>query len=155
MKLSISKDLSENDDLETLREILTSKHEVELTFYDTSIDGKFEGSDVIPVDFEDRKMVHVLALKLAVSKSCQASLFIPKHVTPLTGMVDELLTPIVNDENISATHSDYSVDGIQIIQNSPIAFCRRLEPGVENQYDLQQTKGIVHYVPLSLYNVKS
>lgn len=157
MKLSICKELSEGDSIESLLEVLNpvSPYEVSITFYDTSLNGEFEGDNVISVDFEDRNTVSTLALQRAVDQGCEASIFIPKNCTPFVDMVDSLFFPMINDSNITATYSDYSVNGLLVLQNNPISFCRRLEPGVENLYDLQQTKGIVKYIPLSLYNVKS
>ena len=157
MKLSISKELSEDEDVDALREIINQKssYEVSISLFDTSLDNKFVDKDTINVGFEDRKTVRALAIKEAVDNKCDAFLFIPKNCTPFAGMVETLFVPMSKDENIYITHSDFSVDGITVIQNLPICFCRRLEPDVDDLYDIHKTKGIVKYIPLSLYNVKS
>jgi len=157
MKLSISKELSEDEDVDALREIINQKssYEVSISLFDTSLDNKFANKSAINVGFEDRKQVRALAIKEAVDNKCDAFLFIPKNCTPFTDMVEELFSPMSQDENIYITHSDFSVDGITVIQNLPICFCRRLEPDVDDLYDIYKTKGIVKYIPLSLYNVRS
>jgi hypothetical protein len=157
MKLSISKELSEDEDVDALREVLNQKssYEVSISLFDTSLDNKFVDKDTINVGFEDRKQVRALAIKEAVDNNCQAFLFLPKNCTPFAGMVETLFAPMSKDDNISVTHSDYSIDGITMIQNPPVCFCRRLESEVDDLYDIHKTKGIVKYIPLSLYNVKS
>jgi hypothetical protein len=156
MKLSISKELSEDEDVDALLEVLNSQNsdEVSVTLFDTSLDNKFADKGAVNVGFEDRKTVRGLAIKEAVDKQCQAFLFIPKNCTPFVGMVETLFAPMSKDENITITHSDFSVDGVIVIQNPPICFCRRLESEVDDLYDINKTKGIVQYIPLSLYNVK-
>lgn len=157
MKLSISKELSEDEDVDALREILNqnTSYEVSISLFDTSLDNKFADKDTVNVGFEDRKTVRALAIKEAVDNKCDAFLFIPKNCTPFVGMVETLFTPMSKDKNISITHSDFSVDGVTVIQNPPFCFCRRLESEIEDLYDINKTKGIVKYIPLSLYNVKS
>ena len=152
MKLLISKELS-TDNIDEMLEVLKSELDTEIIFFDTSLSKEFADTGAIRVDYEDRKSVPSLALQEAVARDCQASLFIPKSCEPKSGLIDELFQPLSDDHNIMATHSDYSLDGTNIIQNRPLVLCRRLEPNIENLYDLQQTKGIVKYIPLSLYNV--
>lgn len=152
MKLLISKELA-TDNIDKMLEVLKSELDTEVIFFDASLNKDFVDTGAINVDYEDRNNVPVLALKEAVARDCQASLFIPKNCEPKQGLVDELLQPLIDDNNITATYSDYSLDGTNVLQAQPIIFCRRLEPDIENLYDLQQTKGIVKYIPLSLYNV--
>ena len=47
----------------------------------------------------------------------------------------------MQDPNIDATYSDYSVDGIPMIQNKPIVICRRARQDggeIGDMYDLDK-----------------
>jgi hypothetical protein len=41
-----------------------------------------------------------------------------------------------------------------MVQNTPVVICRRIE-NCEDLYDLSKCEGIVKYIPLDLYNVKT
>jgi len=153
MKLLIAKELEDNNTNELL-EVFKSEYETEVVFFDTSLDNRFVDTGAIAVDYEDRKQLPSLSLKESMSKSCEAFIFFPKNCDPKSGVIDKLFKPIVEDKNVTVTHSDYSIDDVIVIKSRPVCFCRRIEPDVGDQYDLEQTKGIVKYIPLSLYNVR-
>ena len=152
MKLLIAKELS-CDNIEKMLTLFENRFDTEYAFFDTSLNKDYSNSGAIGVDYEDRNKVHIIAVKEAISRDCQAVLFFPKNCEPKAGIVDELFQSLVDDNNITITYSDYSFNDIEMIQGKPIVICRRLEPDVEDLYDLQKTKGIVKYIPMSLYNV--
>lgn len=156
MKLSVSKELSEDEDVDELLNILNPKKsdEVFISLFDTSLGNKFAEKGVINVGFEDRLNVKSLAIQEAINNQCNAFLFIPKNCVPIQGMVNALVEPMDKDDNVSVTYSDFCVDGVVMIQSMPICFCRRLEPNIDDLYDISKTKGIIKYIPISLYNVK-
>jgi len=153
MKLLIAKELEE-DNTAQLLEVFKSEYETEVIFFDTSLDNTFINTGAIAVDYEDRKKLPYLSLQESASRACEVFIFFPKNCDPQRGMIDKLLKPIVEDVNITAVYSDYSIDDVVVVKNQPVCFCRRIEPDVGDQYDLEKTKGIVKYIPLSLYNVR-
>jgi len=153
MKLLIAKELEEDNTVQLL-EVFKSEYETEVIFFDTSLDNVFINTGAIAVDYEDRGKLPSLSLQESASRSCGAFIFFPKNCDPQPGIIDKLLKPIVEDANITAVYSDHSIDNVVVIKNKPICFCRRIEPDAGDHYDLEKTKGIVKYIPLSLYNVR-
>ena len=116
-------------------------------------EGSYEEDDFsfIGLDFEERNEALNISVKAAVEKQCDAILFFNKQCFPKTDVVDKLFSPM-EDSNIFATISDYTIDDVLMVQNNPVVTCRRLEK-TDNLFDLTKCQGIVKYIPLDLYHV--
>ena len=162
MKILVSKDFGadkvSNDTIEEFMEATkTAFDKVTLLFDNGShnAEGSYSEDDCsfIGLDFEERNEAFNIAVKTAIEKQCIAILFFNKQCFPKKDVVDKLFSPM-KDSNIFATISDYTVDDILMVQNNPIVTCRRLEK-TDDLFDLSKCQGIVKYIPLDLYHVKT
>ena len=107
----------------------------------------------IGLDFEDRNEALNISVNKAMQEKYDALIFFNRNAFPKEDIVNKLFSPM-EDPNIFATFSDYTIDDMLMIQNNPIVICRRLENS-EDLYDLSKCEGIVKYIPLNLYNVNT
>ena len=107
----------------------------------------------IGLDFEDRNEALNISVNKAMQDKCDALIFFNKNTFPKEDIVNKLFSPL-EDPNIFATFSDYTIDNILMIHNNPTVICRRLENS-EDLHDLSKCEGIVKYIPLNLYNVNT
>ena len=161
MKLLIAKETTESRSDEFVNEFLEntkSQFDTEIIFFDVSLNkepkdlqGKFA---VVDVDYEDRNNINLMAMSAAFKNQFDAVLFFDKRCSPGNSIVDKLFEHM-EDTNIDATYSDYSVDGVPMIQNKPVVICRRARQTDNDMYDLEKCEGIVKYIPLNLYDIKT
>ena len=162
MKVLVAKDFGEdkpsNDTINEFMEATSSALDKITLFFnrgshnsdDQHPDGNFS---FIGLDFEERNEALSIAVKTAVQQKCEAIMFFNRESFPKKDIVNKLASPL-EDKNIFATVSDYTIDDTLMIQNKPVVICRRIE-NCENLYDLSKCEGIVKYIPLDLYNVKT
>ena len=163
MKILVSKDFGEdkpsNDTINEFMEATSSDFEKMTLFFDRGVSEKsdfpeWDGSfSFIGLDFEERNEALSIAVKIAVQQKCEAIIFFNRDAFPKEDIVNKLASPL-EDKNIFATVSDYTIDDTLMIQNKPVVICRRIE-NCEDLYDLSKCQGIVKYIPLDLYNVKT
>jgi hypothetical protein len=162
MKILVSKDFGEdkpsNDTINEFMEATSSSFDKITLFFDR---GSHNSDDqhsecnfsFIGLDFEERNEALGIAVRTALKRQCEAIIFFNRESFPKEDIVNKLASPL-EDENIFATISDYTIDDTLMVQNTPVVICRRIE-NCENLYDLSKCQGIVKYIPLDLYNVKT
>jgi len=162
MKVLVSKDFGDskpsNDSINQFMEATSSAFEKVTLFFDNGSynedsshqEGNFT---FIGLDFEDRNEALNISVNKAIQEEYEALIFFNRNAFPKEDIVNKLFSPM-EDPNIFATFSDYTIDDVLMIQNSPTVICRRLENS-ENLYDLSKCEGIVKYIPLNLYNVNT
>jgi hypothetical protein len=162
MKILVSKDFGEdkpsNDIINQFMEATTSDFNKITLFFDRgshNSDGQHPNGNFsfIGLDFEERNEALSIAIKTAVQQKCEAIIFFNRESFPKEDIVNKLAAPM-EDQNIFATVCDYTIDDTLMIQNRPVVICRRIEDS-EDLYDLSKCQGIVKYIPLDLYNVKT
>ena len=162
MKILLSKDFGEdkssNDTIDEFMEATSSDFEKLTLFFDRgshNADGSHQNDNLafVGLDFEERNEALSIAVKTAVQQKCEAILFFNRESFPKQDIVNKLANPL-EDQNIFATFSDYTIDDMLMVQNTPVVICRRIE-NCEDLYDLSKCEGIVKYIPLDLYNVKT
>ena len=162
MKVLVSKDFGDskpsNDTIDQFMEATSSAFEKATLFFDNGSHNEDsshkEGNfTFIGLDFEDRNEAPNISIKKAMQDKCDALIFFNRNAFPKEDIVNKLFSPM-EDPNIFATFSDYTIDNILMIQNNPTVICRRLENS-EDLYDLSKCEGIVKYIPLNLYNVNT
>lgn len=160
MKILVSKDFGSdkpsNDTIEEFMDATKTAFDKVTLFFDNgsyNAEGSHSENDssFIGLDFEDRNEALNISVKAAAEKQCDAILFFNKQCFPKKDVVDKLFSPM-EDSNIFATISDYTIDDALMIQNNPIVACRRLEK-TDDLFDLSKCQGIVKYIPLDLYHV--
>ena len=160
MKILVSKDFGSdkpsNDTIEEFMDATKTAFDKVTLFFDNgshNADGSHNEDDFsfIGLDFEERNGALNIAVNTAFQKQCDAILFFNKQSFPKKDVVDKLFSPM-EDSNIFATISDYTIDGILMVQNNPVVACRRLEK-TNDLFDLSKCQGIVKYIPLDLYHV--
>jgi len=162
MKVLVSKDFGEdkpsNDTINEFMEATSSTLDKITLFFDRgshNSDGCHSNGNFsfIGLDFEERNEALSIAVKTAVQQKCEAIIFFNRESFPKEDIVNKLASPL-KDKNIFATVSDYTIDDTLMIQNTPVVICRRIE-NCEDLYDLSKCEGVVKYIPLDLYNVKT
>ena len=157
MKVLVSKDFGEdkpsNDTINEFMEATSSTFEKITLFFDRGGSHEEGNFRFISLDFEERNEALSIAVKTAVQQKCEAIIFFNRESFPKKNIVNKLASPL-EDKNIFATVSDYTIDNTLMIQTKPVVICRRIE-NCENLYDLSKCEGIVKYIPLDLYNVKT
>ena len=162
MKILVSKDFGEDkpsgDIINEFMEATSSDFEKITLFFDRgshNADGGHSNSNFsfIGLDFEERNEALSIAVKTAVQQKCEAIIFFNRESFPKEDVVNKLAEPL-EDKNIFATVCDYTIDDTLMIQNRPVVICRRIE-NCEDLYDLSKCEGVVKYIPLDLYNVKT
>tara|TARA_A100001515_G_scaffold136441_1_gene128192 strand:- start:241 stop:732 length:492 start_codon:yes stop_codon:yes gene_type:complete len=160
MKILVSKDFGSdkpsNDTIEEFMDATKTAFDKVTLFFDNGshdTEGSHSEDDFsfIGLDFEERNEALNISVRSAVEKQCDAILFFNKQSFPKKQIVDKLFSPM-EDENIFATISDYTIDDVLMVQNNPVVTCRRLEK-TDNLFDLTKCQGIVKYIPLDLYHV--
>ena len=160
MKILVSKDFGSdkpsNDTIEEFMDATKTAFDKVTLFFDNgshNAEGSYSEDDFafIGLDFEERNEALNIAVNNAFQKQCDAILFFNKQSFPKKDVVDKLFSPM-EDSNIFATISDYTIDGILMVQNNPVVACRRLEK-TNDLFDLSKCQGIVKYIPLDLYHV--
>ena len=162
MKVLVSKDFGDskpsNDSINQFMEATSSDFEKATLFFDNGSynedsshqEGNFT---FIGLDFEDRNEALNISVNKAMQEEYEALIFFNRNAFPKEDIVNKLFSPM-EDINIFATFSDYTIDNILMIQNNPTVICRRLENS-EYLHDLSKCEGIVKYIPLNLYNVNT
>jgi hypothetical protein len=162
MKILVSKDFGEdNPSSSSINEFMEATSTIfeRITLFfrrgSANEDISHENEDFVFVEleFEKRNEALSLAVRTAVREKCDAIIFFDKESFPKEDVVNKLAQPL-EDKNIFATVSDYTIDDTLMVQNTPIIICRRIEDS-EDLYDLSKCQGIVKYIPLDLYNVKT
>ena len=162
MKILVSKDFGEdkpsNDTINEFMEATSTAFEGITLFFGRESDNedishKNEDFVFAKLDFEERNEALSIAVKAAVQQQCEAIIFFNRESFPKEDIVNKLASPL-EDENIFATICDYTIDDTLMVQNTPVVICRRIE-NCEDLYDLSKCEGIVKYIPLDLYNVKT
>ena len=160
MKILVSKDFGSDkpsdDTIEEFMDATKTAFDKVTLFFDNgshNAEGAYSENDFsfIGLDFEDRNEALNISVEAAVQKQCDAILFFNKQSFPKKDVVDKLFSPM-EDSNIFATISDYTIDDVLMVQNNPIVTCRRLEK-TDDLFDLSKCEGIVKYIPLDLYHV--
>jgi len=162
MKILVSKDFGEdkpsNDTINEFMKATSSAFEGITLFFgrgsdDEDISYKNEDFVFVNLDFEERNEALSITVRTAIREKCDAIIFFNRESFPKEDIVNKLASPL-EDENIFATISDYTIDDTLMVQNTPVVICRRIE-NCEDLYDLSKCQGIVKYIPLDLYNVKT
>jgi len=124
---------------------------VKVKFFDISLKKEHQGEDVINVDFEDRENINEILLNSARESLCDVMVVFNQNTAPKEKFIETLCEDLT-DDNIFATYSDYSADGIPLVQNLPIVICRRIDD--ENAlYNTENCKGVIKYIPMDLYDI--